>query len=80
MLSNVSKYKLCEAALQLPSSSTKTQRKMNDTIVSPIMTGIAKISTDTSPCPNCMGIISTSTFSRGNVLAKLLLGCVWGRD
>lgn len=60
----------------LPSSSTKIQRKVSDTIRSHIMTRIAEISTDTSPCPNSKWIFFASTFWRGYGLAKLLLGCV----
>lgn len=46
----------------LPFGSTKVQRKMNGTIVSHTVPGIAGISMDTSPCPSFMWIFLASPF------------------
>lgn len=63
----------------IPSSSTKIQRKMNDIIVSHIMTGRAEISTDTSPCPNSKSIFFCQHILKGIWVGQVAAGAWVGK-
>lgn len=64
---------------RLPASSTRIQRKMNDIIVSHIMTGIAEISADTSSCPNSKWIIFCQHIWKGRRFGQVAAGACVGK-